>query len=172
MIKPIISVFFAAGAASISPALIAAPHAHAHGKGEMEMTVQNGMIRAIFKTPMDSLVGFEHAPTTDAQKQAVAQLKTRLADPARFFAPSAAAQCTAGAAEFSSAMFTGQVSGKHSDLEYRFSFKCANQSALKSLEAVLFADYPRLHEIRVLVVTDKGQRATTLKKKNRSIALY
>jgi hypothetical protein len=155
----------------MSAPLSAGPHGHAHGKGEMELTLQDGSIRAIFRTPMDSLLGFEHAPKTEAQKAAVAQLKSKLSDPALFFIPTPAAQCAAGAAEASSALFTGQVSGGHSDLEYRFSFQCANIQALKSIEALLFADYPRLHEIRAIVVDPKGQRSVTLKKRSRTIPL-
>ncbi len=149
---------------------MASPHTHAHGKGELEITVQDGAIRAIFRTPMDSLLGFEYSPKTDAQSAAVAQLRNRLSDPTLFFAPTPAAQCAASSSEASSALFAGKVSGSHSDLEYRFSFKCANPPALSGIDALLFANYPRLHEIRALVVTDKGQRAVTLKKRNRTVS--
>lgn len=155
----------------VSAPLAASPHTHAHGKGEMEITVQDGSIRAIFRTPMDSLLGFEHAPKTEAQKTAVAQLKIKLSKPTLFFEPTPAAQCVAGASEASSTLFTGQVSGGHSDLEYRFSFKCANVQALKNIDALLFADYPRLHEIRAVLVDNKGQRSVALKKRNRTIPL-
>ncbi len=154
----------------VSVPLKAGPHSHAHGKGEMEVTVQDGSIRAIFRTPMDSLLGFEHEPKTEAQRAAVAQLKNRLSDPTLFFAPTPAAQCAVSGSEASSALFTGKVSGSHSDLEYRFSFKCANLPALSGIDALLFANYPRLHEIRALVVTDKGQRAVTLKKRSRIVS--
>jgi len=52
--------------------------AHSHGKAEMELTIQGSAIRGLFKTPMDSLLGFEHAPKTDAQKKAVSDLRERL----------------------------------------------------------------------------------------------
>jgi hypothetical protein len=155
----------------MSAPLSAGPHGHAHGKGEMEITVQDGSIRAIFRTPMESLLGFEHAPKTEAQKTAVTQLKNKLSNPTLFFAPTPAAQCAAGAAEASSTLFAGQVSGGHSDLEYRFSFKCSNVQALQGLDALLFADYPRLHEIRALVVNNTEQRSVTLKKRSRAIPL-
>jgi hypothetical protein len=161
----------ASGAFLLAGPLLAAPHGHAHGKAEMELTVQDGLLRAVFRTPMDSLLGFEHAPKTETQKLAVSQLKNKLANPAQFFVPSPAAQCTPNAAEASSTLFTGQVSGGHSDLEYRFGFKCTNAKALAELDAVLFADYPRLHEIRALVVTNQGQRSVTVKKRSRRIGL-
>lgn len=154
-----------------STPLLAGPHGHAHGKGEMELTVQGSSIRAVFRTPMDSLLGFEHVPKTQAQMQAVEQLKARLADPSRFFLPTPAAQCRPHAAEASSTLFTGSVTAGHSDLEYRFGFECANIRELSAVEAVLFADYPRLHEIRAQVVTEKAQRAVTLRRKNRVLSI-
>jgi hypothetical protein len=154
-------------AAPASPA----PHTHAHGKGELELTVQGDAIRAIFRTPMDSLLGFEHAPKTDSQRAATERLRAKLSNPDTFFLPTPAAQCTPSSSEATSTLFSGQVSGSHSDLEYRFSFKCTTIGALKGLDAVLFADYPRLHEIRAVVVTDKGQRSILLKKRNRIIAI-
>jgi hypothetical protein len=161
---------FSVALSLVSAPLAASPHSHAHGKGEMEITVQDGAIRAIFRTPMDSLLGFEHAPKTEAQKTAVTQLKNKLSDPTLFFTPTPAAQCTVSGSEASSALFVGKVSGSHSDLEYRFSFKCANPPALSGMDALLFANYPRLHEIRALVITDKGQRAVTLKKRSRTVS--
>lgn len=161
----------AAALGLVSTPLLAGPHGHAHGKGEMELTVQGSSIRGVFRTPMDSLLGFEHAPKTDAQRKAVESLKSRLADPSRFFVPTPAAQCTPRAAEASSTLFTGKVADGHSDLEYRFGFDCANVAQLKGLEAVLFADYPRLHQIRAQVVTEKAQRSSTLRNKSRHLLI-
>lgn len=162
---------FASVLALLQSPLMASPHGHAHGKAEMELTIQGDSLRAVFRAPMDSLLGFEHAPKTDKQKAAIEQLRKKLSSPSQFFVPSPTAQCAQSAAEASSTLFTGKVSGAHSDLEYRFAFKCANIKALTELDAVLFADYPRLHEIRALVVTDKGQRSITVKKRNRLIGL-
>jgi hypothetical protein len=171
MLSKHLVVICAAVLGVISMPLAAGPHGHAHGKADMELTVQGNSIRGVFKTPMDSLLGFEHVPKSEAQRQAVERLKGRLADPSRFFAPTAAAQCRPRAAEFSSTLFTGAVTGGHSDLEYRFGFECADASQLKGVEAILFADYPRLHEIRVQLVTEKAQRSVTLRKKNRLLPI-
>jgi hypothetical protein len=146
-------------------------HGHAHGKADMELTLQAGILTGVFKTPMDSLLGFEHAPKTDNQKRSVEQLKSRLSDPTRFFQPTEAAQCTPQSADFQSSLFTGKVTGGHSDLDYRFVFACANPAALTGLDAVVFGQYPRLHELRVELATDKGQRQVTLRKRSRVLSL-
>lgn len=163
--------FCALVAAGSLPSLSLAGPGHAHGKADMELSLQGASLTGVFKTPMDSLLGFEHAPKTDNQKRSVEQLKTRLSDPTRFFQPTEAAQCTPKSVDFQSSLFTGKVTGGHSDLEYRFAFTCANPAALTGLDAVVFGQYPRLHELRVELVTDKGQRSVTLRKRSRVLSL-
>ena len=156
------------------PALHAATkhqHVHAHGKAELEMSVTDGAIRGIFRTPMDNLLGFEHSPKTETQKAAVERLRQRLGDASRLFRPDAAAQCRSIPANFSSAMFSNGPQSGHSDLEYRFGFDCKNPKELKSIEAVVFEDYPRLHEIRTEFASGTGQQAVTLKKNNRRFTI-
>lgn len=146
-------------------------HVHAHGKAALELSVKEGAIRGVFRTPMDNLLGFEHSPKTEAQKATVDRLRQRLGDTSRFFAPNATAQCHPTKANFSSSIFSNQPQNGHSDLEYQFGFDCKNPRELTSIEAVLFGDYPRLHEIRTELVTETGQQAVTLKKGNRRVIL-
>ncbi len=144
--------------------------AHSHGKAEMELTIQGSAIRGLFRTPMDSLLGFEHAPKTDAQKKAVSDLRERLKNPALWFVPTADAQCVVRSHEASSTLFSGAVKDAHSDLEYRFSFECAVPNALKGLEILALRDFRRLSEVRVQLVTDRGQRLVKMHKKSLDLA--
>ena len=139
---------------------------HAHGKGELELTIQGSAIRGAFRTPMDSLLGFEHLPKTEAQRNAVDQLRQRLANPSAVVAPNPEARCTPRMSEATSSMFTGAAKGEHSDLEYRFSFECGAPEQLKALELSALKEFKRLSEVRVQLVTARGQRAMTLKKKD------
>jgi hypothetical protein len=145
--------------------------AHAHGKGELELTVQGGSIEGIFRTPMDSLLGFEHQPKTEAQKTAVAALKNQLGTPAVIVLPNPQAQCSPRRSEASSTLFTGHVKGTHSDLEFRFSFECLAPEKLSALELVALKQFNRLSEVRVQMVGPKGQRSVVLKKKTPRLIL-
>ncbi|MEY3096385.1 MAG: hypothetical protein RIR74_1477, partial [Pseudomonadota bacterium] len=49
-------------------------HAHAHGQGELELSIGKGRIQGMLRVPMESLLGFEHAPKTDAQRAQLAAL--------------------------------------------------------------------------------------------------
>ncbi len=146
-------------------------HAHAHGKAELELSIKAGAIRGVFRTPMDNLLGFEHAPKTQSQKNSVEQLRQRLSDATRFFAPNAAAQGLPAPSSFSSAMFSGGGQNGHSDLEYQFGFDCNRPGELKSIEALVFEHYPRMHEIRTELVSEAGQRAVILKKNTRRLTI-
>lgn len=144
---------------------------HSHGRAEMEITIQGSAIRGLFKTPMDSLLGFEHTPKTDAQRKAISDLRERLNNPALWFAPTPDAQCVVRSHEASSTLLKGVVRGTHSDLEYRFSFECAAPHALKAIEILALRDFRRLLDLRVVLVTDQAQRSIKLNKKSIALAL-
>jgi hypothetical protein len=145
--------------------------AHAHGKGELELLVDGQTLQGVFRTPMDSLLGFEHAPKTDAQRNAVDSLRKRLENPAAVLSPNLEAQCTAKHQEATSTLFTGAVKGGHSDLEYRFTFVCAQPEKLTALDFVALKDFKRLTEVRVQLVTASAQRAVVVRKRDPRIAL-
>jgi hypothetical protein len=145
--------------------------AHAHGKGELELLVDGQTIQGVFRTPMDSLVGFEHAPKTDSQRNAVDSLRKRLANPAAILSPNLEAQCTAKYQEAISTLFTGAVKGGHSDLEYRFTFVCAQPTKLSALELVALKEFKRLSEVRVQLVTGSAQKALVLRKRDPRVIL-
>ncbi len=151
--------------------LAAPPQPHAHGKAELEVTIQDGQVRGVFRTPMDNLLGFEHSPKTDAQKKSLERLRQRLEDASVLFRPNGEAQCTARSPETKSSMFAGGVNAGHSDLEYRFGFDCRKPELLKQIEARLLTDYPRLHEIQSQLVTPTTQRGVSLKRNNRLLTI-
>lgn len=153
-------------ALALPPVVVFAHGPHAHGKGELELTIQGSAIRGAFRTPMDSLLGFEHLPRTEAQRNSVDQLRQRLANPSAVVTPNPEANCTPRMSEATSALFTGAARGEHSDLEVRFSFECASPTGLKTLEVTALKDFKRLLEVHLQLVTERGQRAVVLKKKD------
>ena len=55
--------------------------AHSHGRGQLELVVQGNTVQANFEIPMESLLGFEHLPKTQAQKKAMADLQAGVTQP-------------------------------------------------------------------------------------------
>jgi hypothetical protein len=144
----------------------AGPHAHTHGVGELELALDGSTVRASLRLPMESLLGFEHAPRTEAQKEAVQKLKARLADPVAWILPSSQAGCRLVSTDYKSTLFSGEVVRGHSDLEYIFAFECRNVTELTRFDVLALQVFPRLRSLRVQLVTDQGQRALQLTKKN------
>jgi len=95
MIRTNVVVF--AVAASLACGQSLAQHAHVHGNAELQVTVQGQSLTVLLATPLENLVGFEHAPRTDKQKAAAQALGEQLARPDVLFVPSQAARCTPSA---------------------------------------------------------------------------
>lgn len=67
--------------------------AHVHGFATLDLVVEDGELVIEFSVPADSLVGFENAPSTAAERQAVDDALAKLRDPARLFALPSSAGC-------------------------------------------------------------------------------
>ncbi len=146
-------------------------HAHAHGQGELELSIEKGRIQGMLRVPMESLLGFEHAPKTDAQRTQVAGLRKLLEDPSNLVAPPAAASCQVTSAAAESSMFTGTVKGGHSELAYSFEWNCAKPDQLTSLGLPVFASHKRLKQLEVSLVVDGRQSSVRRNQKSPSIPL-
>ena len=151
------------------------PHAHhkahAHGQGELELAIEKGRIQGTLRVPMESLLGFEHAPKTDAQRAQVAALRKLLENPNNIVAPPANAVCQVTESVAESALFSGTVKGGHSELAYTFGWDCAKPDQLTSLGLPVFASHKRLKQLEVSLVVNGQQSAMRRNPKSRSISL-
>ena len=67
--------------------------AHEHGHGTLDVAVEGEDLVIEFRIPAVNAVGFEHAPGTDAEREAVRQALARFGDPAAVVVPSPDAEC-------------------------------------------------------------------------------
>src|SRR6187431_2577567 len=70
-----------------------AADAHVHGVASLQVALDGNRLNVEFSSPLDNLVGFEHAPRTDKQKAAVREMAERLNAPELWFVPNAEAAC-------------------------------------------------------------------------------
>ena len=143
------------------------PKAHVHGKASMQIVVDGADIEIALQSPLESLVGFEHAPRTEQQKRSIEMLEERLAAPAALFMPDAAAKCTAEPARLtlpfrSDGALPAQADVQHADMEATIRFRCERPAELKGMEVKLFDAYSRLHSVDVQMMTPRGQSAARL----------
>jgi hypothetical protein len=146
-------------------------HAHAHGQGELELAIEKGRVQGTLRVPMESLLGFEHAPKTDAKRGQVAALRKLLENPNNIVAPPANAACQVIESVAESALFSGTVKGGHSELAYTFGWDCAKPDQLTSLGLPVFASYKRLKQLEVSLVVNGQQSAVRRNPKSATISL-
>lgn len=172
----------AIGALALSMAAAAGPACaagkpHEHGALKLDIAVDGGKLTIVMEAPLDNLLGFEHAPRTDAERKAAADVLSRLRQPDRgtpLFAADAAAQCTLSKAEVQAAVLEAAskpAKDEHADLDASYEYTCARPAELRALDVALFEVYKRIQRIDVQVAGPKGQSKVTLKRPARKVPL-
>lgn len=152
--------------------------AHAHGVAKLDVAIDGNKLTVVLESPLDSLLGFERAPRTDAERKAAADVLARLRSGGALFTADTAAQCTLSKAEVSAPVLeqatpaAGMAPGDgHGDLDARYDYTCAQPQQLRTLELGLFDAFKRMHRIDVQVAGVQGQRKVTLQRPARRVEL-
>ncbi len=82
--------------------------AHTHGEGRLAIAIEGSKVQMELEAPASDIVGFEHAPSTAAQRKTLADAKVRLAKAETLFVLSPAAGCKLASAEV---VATGALAG-------------------------------------------------------------
>ncbi|MDR2801071.1 MAG: DUF2796 domain-containing protein [Desulfovibrio sp.] len=183
------SMFFASAVACLitagAPAF--AHEAHEHGKARLNLNVEGQQVEIELETPLAGLVSFEHAPETDAQKKELRDMAAILRKADTLFIFPAEARCRLEQVSLESEVIRdnllsptgtpvagakageGEARGDkkeegegHADLDAEISFICRHPEKLNRMEVGMFKAFPNLKEIKMQMVTPKGQRAAEL----------
>ncbi|MBL8386352.1 MAG: DUF2796 domain-containing protein [Burkholderiales bacterium] len=173
-----------AAAALIASAAPAAAHkAHVHGAATIQVVVKADRLSVEIESALDNLLGFEHAPRSDAERRRVDALAARLRDAGTVAATPPEAGCTAGSVRLEAPVLAGTrahdgpagappaADGGHGHLSARYEFTCATPQALAWLELRLFDGFPRLARIDAQAVGPRGQTAQRLTRDKRRLRL-
>ena len=76
-----------------APVLANEQHAHVHGVAKLEVAIEGADINLHLESPLEGVLGFEHAPGNDKERAIVAQMRKMMANGGALFAPTTAAQC-------------------------------------------------------------------------------
>lgn len=151
----------------LTVAIADAAPAHVHGEARLEISIDGEQLSIALESPLDDLLGFEHAPRNAAQRQAVQAMAAKLKQASQTFVPSAAAQCVLTGVELESPVLGGKAEpGGHNDLDARYTWRCAKSEALRDIATGLFTYFPRLRRIAVEFAGPQGQRAGRLDARN------
>jgi len=177
--------FMVVAAAAFSLPAGAQHAAHEHGVAQLRVAVDGTRLHIELASPLDSLVGFERAPKTDAERAALAAAEARLRRGEALFVLPAGAGCVLREVDLSSP-YPQTAGGKHvdddhasghddeaghSDMEVSWAFECAKPAALTEMRVNLVETFPRLRRILVESATPGGQGKVTLDKSRRTLPL-
>jgi hypothetical protein len=146
---------------------------HVHGVATLQVAVDEKTMTLDFSSPLDNLIGFEHAPRNTSQKAAVKNMADSLNRADRLFIPTADAQCTLQSVKLDSPVLAPEAAQDkaaqarpqervHADLDGEFVFACKQTGKLHDLEVKLFGSYPNLHLLKVEIATLNKQAAVQL----------
>ncbi|MEJ8854094.1 DUF2796 domain-containing protein [Variovorax robiniae] len=144
-------------------------HAHVHGQVKLDVAIDVQAITIHVDAPLDSIVGFERAPRTDAERKTAQQALAQLRTAGKLFTIDPVAACTlsqvdldAPALGFGEAR-PGQAAG-HGDLEGNIVFECRSPVLARYIDVGLFDAFPAIRQIDVQIATPDGQYQRTLKR--------
>ena len=144
-------------------------HAHVHGQLRLDVAVDVGTLTISIESPLDNIVGFEHAPRTDAERKAVQQAVAQLRSADKLFAIDPAAECRLGQVDLDAPALglgvarPGEPAG-HADLDGSFTFECRSAAQARFIDVGLFGAFRNARQIDVQIVTPEGQYQRTLKR--------
>ena len=166
--------------------------AHVHGIAHLNVALEGKNLYMEFVSPAANIVGFEHAPKTQAERDAVEAARNTLKNAeAVFKLPPAAGARLVDADVASTAerdehhdgehahddeKHHDEAAGKdhahhdadehkgetHSDFKAVYRFSCQNPDKLDTIEVRLFEQFPGIEEIDVQILTETKQTAAEL----------
>ncbi len=153
------------------------PHhdAHAHGSAELNVVRDGGELYVELISPAVNIVGFEHAPSSDAEKRSVATAAAVLRDGDRLLGFDVTAGCRMQDAELSSVLLAEVASTRgryeqhdhdahagHADIAVDYHFVCTNPDQLRHIDVRLFDTFPGVERLHVQFVLGNRQGAAEL----------
>jgi hypothetical protein len=155
---------------------------HQHGHGTLNIAIEGGRVSMELDVPGADIVGFEHAPSTKAQRTAVEKAKAQLAAPMSLFVLPKSAGCSIkeasvkieGAEEAKDAPAgtpKKEAGAEHSDFNADYVLDCTAVDKVTSIEFPYFRKFPGAEELEVNLVTPKGQSKFEVKRSKPRIDL-
>ncbi len=163
--------------AAASSAALAQSAPHVHGVGELNIAIEGQSVIIELMAPGADIVGFEHEPGTDADRQAVYEAVKALGDGQRLFLFPKGADCRQANAEVETGLMEGDDPAKgrksedhaeshegdeHAEFHAKYRFRCAAPEALTHVDIGYFSLFPRAEELEVQMITGHGQGAAEL----------
>lgn len=156
---------------------------HEHGKVTLNAAIEGTALVIGLDAPAINVVGFEHAPRTDAEKAAVTEAARLLNIGNGLFGFPPEAKCAFKGSQLTAPHWEEESADSHShhekheahehhaDYEASFTFQCEAPTKLTWLEPLILEKLKNVTEARVNIVAASGQRSDVAKTARTRIAL-
>lgn len=157
-------------ALAFAPLWSAAHGAHEHGVVKLDIAIEAGKISVQMESPLDNLIGFEHAPRNDTERARAAAAVARLRAAEALFKIDPAAGCTLARVDLVSAPLqlgkaeAAAAGDGHGDLDGDFEFRCKDTGKAAFIDIGLFDAFETTQRIDVQIAAPKGQQKRTLRR--------
>lgn len=143
---------------------------HLHGSAQLNLVVDGALVHIELISPTFNLVGFEHAPVSEAEHTAHQNALSILKSAERLFQFDRAADCRAGQTEIATESApTAQPTARdrhrdrhHADITTNYQFFCNAPDGPVTLRVGLFEAFPAIDDLLVQYVTGGRQGGAIL----------
>lgn len=144
--------------------------AHVHGAANLNLVLDGSALHLEFESPAMNLVGFEHVPSTEADRAGLDRMVETLREADRLFRFDEAAGCRMGDVKIASALLEadaamhdhGHEDERHADVRAVYFFDCQRPSRLERLTVELFTSFPGLEQLNAQFVVGDTQGSAKL----------
>lgn len=156
-----------------APIVSAAEPAHEHGVSVLNVALEGKSLIIELESPGADIVGFEHAPKAERDKQAVRDAVATLRDGETLFQPAAGAACRLKNVDILSELMEHdpdrhEKQGHRDDQEAHaafhvlYRFTCGFPETLTHMNLTYFRAFPGARELDAQIITASGQSAQEL----------
>ena len=157
---------------------------HEHGAANLKMVMEGRKLQLEFEVPSESLIGFEHFPKSQRNRENFSDAIKILSDPSRLFSMSSKAECLLVGMSISQSLFSNkeehghdeseeehghnetEKSEIHSEFKSNYYWNCQHLDEIDSIGTQLMSFFPRIEEIRVNWISNYGQGSLELESKD------
>ena len=139
---------------------------HEHGAAIIKMVMEEEKLQVEFEVPSESLIGFEHFPKSQSNRENFNEAIKILSDPSKLFSIPNKAECLLVGMNISQSLFSNEEdhghdesekSEIHSEFKSNYYWNCLHTDEIDSIGNKLFSFFPRIEEVRVNWITNSGQ---------------
>lgn len=167
---------------------IRSAESHMHGDAELAIVVEGNVVTIELDTPLYNLLGFEHEPESDTQKDSVERVEAQLGRGGELFVFNESADCAIKSAQSDVHLYEHHDEHRgtdehadheeddhaededhdenHKDIILQYEFSCQQPSSLTNVNVNLFEFFDELSEVDVTYLGPSTQRQVRLTPNN------